>query len=248
MVSKVLNSLENILNKILYSRYTVHKQNEEEMKTNKVLVAFSGGMDSTVLLYLCKEIFDEVYAISFDYGQKHSVELKYAKEIAKMVNIKEHIIVEIPHYKLLNKSPLLAHGSELPEGIVTVDNVPAANVPMRNLMFLSIMSSFADEYGINYLAIGVHATDNPFPDCRPEFITAMEAAINSASAYVQKTKERMHIFAPFLGVSKIDVAKLGKELGVPLEKTYSCYAGTEPPCGKCAACIQRKEALEAIGL
>ncbi|MEM4483545.1 MAG: 7-cyano-7-deazaguanine synthase QueC [Candidatus Methanomethylicia archaeon] len=246
MVSRVLDSLNNILNKILYSKYTINNDEDQKLKS-KVLVALSGGIDSTVLLYLCKEIFNEVYAISFDYGQKHSVELKYAKEIAKLASVKDHIIVEIPHYKLLNKSPLLAHGSEMPEGIVMIDNVPAANVPMRNLTFLSIMSSITDEYGINYLAIGVHATDNPFPDCRPEFITAMEAAINSASAYVQKTKERIHIFAPFLGVSKIDVVKLGKELDVPFEKTYSCYSGTEPPCGKCATCIQRKEALEAIG-
>jgi len=245
MVNKVLDMMDDILSKLFnLNRILINKNKESE---SKILVALSGGIDSTVLLYLCKEIFDDVYAISFNYGQKHNVELKYAKEIAKMANVKEHIIVDIPHYALLNQSPLLAHGSEVPEGIVMVDNVPAVNVPMRNLAFLSIMGSIADEYGINFLAIGVHATDNPFPDCRPEFITAMEAAINSASAYVQKTKNRIHIFAPFLGLSKIEVAKLGKELNVPFEKTYSCYAGTEPPCGKCATCIQREEALKAIG-
>ena len=96
--------------------------------------------------------------------------------------------------------------------------------------------------------IGVHALDTPYPDCRVEFITAMESAINSASAYVAKTKRRISLYAPFLGMSKTDIARLGKELGVPFEKTYSCYMGTEPSCGVCATCLQRQEALRSIGL
>ena len=212
----------------------------------RVIVLFSGGMDSTTLLWLCKREFQEVYALSFDYGQKHKVELKYAKELAQIAGVKEHILVEVPHYRLIKGSALLEGGPEVPKGEYTQE-VPPTNVPMRNLVFLAIASSFADNLGVEYIAIGVHALDTPYPDCRTEFITAMESAINAGSAYVAKTKRRVHVYAPFLGMSKVDIAKLGKELGVPFEKTYSCYMGTEPPCGMCATCIQRQEALKAIG-
>lgn len=135
----------------------------------------------------------------------------------------------------------------MPEGPYG-EEVPPTNVPMRNLVFLAIAGSFADSYEIDHIAIGVHALDTPYPDCRVEFITAMESAINSASAYVAKTKRRISLYAPFLGMSKTDIARLGKELGVPFEKTYSCYMGTEPSCGVCATCLQRQEALRSIGL
>jgi 7-cyano-7-deazaguanine synthase len=124
--------------------------------------------------------------------------------------------------------------------------VPVTYVPMRNLTFLAIASGIADELGIENIGIAVHAIDAPYPDCRPEFISAAEAAINAGSSFVVKTKKRIHVYAPFLGFSKKDIAKLGKSLGVPFEKTYSCYEGTEPPCGECATCIQRKQALEGI--
>lgn len=216
-------------------------------KMKRVIVLLSGGMDSATLLWLCKREFEEVYALSFDYGQRHKVELKYAKELARLAGVKEHIIVEVPHYRLIKGSALLEGGPQVPEGPYG-EEVPPTNVPMRNLVFLAIAGSFADSYEINHIAIGVHALDTPYPDCRVEFITAMESAINSASAYVAKTKRRISLYAPFLGMSKTDIARLGKELGVPFEKTYSCYMGTEPSCGVCATCLQRQEALRSIGL
>ncbi|MDW8067146.1 MAG: 7-cyano-7-deazaguanine synthase QueC [Aquificaceae bacterium] len=211
----------------------------------KVIVLLSGGMDSATLLWLCKREFQQVYAISFDYGQRHKVELKYAKQLASIAEVKEHILVEVPHYRLIRNSALLEGGPEVPTGSYTQE-VPATNVPMRNLVFLAIAGSFADSLEIDHIAIGVHALDTPYPDCRVEFITAMEAAINAGSAYVARTKRRIHLYAPFLGFSKIDIARLGKSLGVPFEKTYSCYMGTEPPCGVCATCLQREEALRAV--
>ena len=211
----------------------------------KVIVLLSGGMDSATLLWLCKREFQQVYAISFDYGQRHKVELKYAKQLASIAKVKEHILVEVPHYRLIRNSALLEGGPEVPTGSYTQE-VPATNVPMRNLVFLAIASSFADSLEIDHIAIGVHALDTPYPDCRAEFITAMEAAINAGSAYVARTKRRIHLYAPFLGFSKIDIARLGRSLGVPFEKTYSCYMGTEPPCGVCATCLQREEALRAV--
>ena len=203
-------------------------------------------MDSATLLWLAKREFKEVYAISFDYGQRHKVELKYAKELAKIAQVKEHFIVKVPFYESLKGSALTDKSLEVPKEEYPKDEPPITTVPMRNLTFLSIAAAFADNLEINYIGIGVHSLDTPYPDCRPEFITAAEAAINAGSTFVAKTKERIHVFAPFLGKTKREIALLGKELGVPFEKTYSCYEGTEPPCGECATCRQRQEALKGI--
>ncbi len=100
----------------------------------KVIVLLSGGMDSATLLWLCKREFDEVYAISFDYGQKHKVELRYAKELALLAQVKEHIIVEVPHYRLIKSSALLEGGPQVPPGEYR-EQVPPTYVPMRNLVF-----------------------------------------------------------------------------------------------------------------
>jgi len=108
---------------------------------------------------------------------------------------------------------------------------------------LSIAASFADVYEIENIGIGIHSLDSPYPDCRAEFASSAEAVINASSVMVAKKKNRIKIFTPFLGMSKTDIAKLGRELGVPFEKTYSCYKGTVPPCGECATCRQREEAL-----
>ncbi len=212
-----------------------------------ILVLLSGGMDSATLLWEAKDKFKNIYAISFDYGQKHVVELKYAKMLADMVNVKEHFIVKIPHYKEISFGSALLSTSnkEIPKEAYPED-VPVTYVPMRNLTFLAIASGIADELGIENIGIAVHAVDAPYPDCRPEFIASAEAAINAGASFVVKTKKRIHVYAPFLGFSKKDIAILGKSLGVPFDKTYSCYEGTEPPCGQCATCIQRKEALEGI--
>ncbi|QWK20418.1 MAG: 7-cyano-7-deazaguanine synthase QueC [Hydrogenobacter thermophilus] len=211
-----------------------------------VLVLLSGGMDSATLLWLSKREFDKVYAISFDYGQRHKVEIKYAKDLAKMAQVEEHFIVEVPHYSVLKGSALLDKEISVPKGEYPQEEPPITTVPMRNLTFISIAASFADTLEIDHIGIGVHALDSPYPDCRPEFITSAEAAVNASSIFVAKTKKRIHIYAPFLGMSKRDIALIGRDLGVPFEKTYSCYVGTEPPCGECAACIQRKQALSFL--
>ncbi len=216
------------------------------MRKSSIIVLLSGGMDSAVLLWLSKREFEKVYAISFDYGQRHKVELKYAKELAKLAGVEKHIIAHIPYYSEIKTSALLNEDLPMPKGEYPQDEPPITTVPMRNLTFLSIAGAFADALEIDHIGIGVHALDSPYPDCRPEFIASAEAAINASSVLVAKTKKRIHIYAPFLGMSKRDIAILGKELGVPFEKTYSCYLGTEPPCGECPTCLQRKSALSSV--
>ncbi len=211
-----------------------------------VIVLLSGGMDSATLLWLAKRNFERVWAVSFDYGQRHRVELKYAKELAQLAGVEDHIIVELPVYRSIKGSALIDESVEVPRGEYPQNEPPITTVPMRNLNFLAIASAFADSLEVENIGIGVHALDTPYPDCRPEFITAAEAAINAGSTLTARKKVRLHVWAPFLGMTKREIALLGKDLGVPFEKTYSCYRGTEPPCGECPTCIQRKEALEGI--
>ncbi|WP_028950751.1 7-cyano-7-deazaguanine synthase QueC [Sulfurihydrogenibium subterraneum] len=215
------------------------------IKEKNIIVLLSGGMDSATLLWLAKQNFEQVYAISFIYGQKHSIEIEYAKELAKIADVKQHFIVEIPHLKQLGKNALIDENLEVPSQEYT-DQPPITTVPMRNLTFLSIAAAFADVYEIENIGIGIHSLDSPYPDCRAEFASAAEAAINASSVMVATKKNRIKVYTPFLGMSKTDIAKLGYSLGVPFEKTYSCYKGTNPPCGECATCRQREEALKSI--
>ncbi|WP_457601489.1 7-cyano-7-deazaguanine synthase QueC [Hydrogenivirga sp.] len=212
----------------------------------RAIVLLSGGMDSATLLWFAKREFEKVWAVSFDYGQRHRVELRYAKELASLAGVEEHIIVEMPIYRSIKGSALVDESVEVPSEDYPENEPPITTVPMRNLNFLAIAAAFADAYEVNHIGIGVHALDTPYPDCRPEFITSAEAAINAGSILTAKKKLRIHVWAPFLGMSKRDIALLGKELGVPYDKTYSCYRGTEPPCGECPTCRQRQEALKGI--
>jgi len=214
---------------------------------DNIIILLSGGMDSATLLWLAKKEFKKIYTISFDYGQKHNIELKFAKELSKLAKVEKHFIVEIPHLKNLEGNALTDENLEIPSENYP-DEPPITTVPMRNLTFLSIAAAFADIYEIENIGIGIHSVDSPYPDCRAEFASAVEAAINASSIMVAKKKNRIRVYTPFLGKTKTDILKLGLELGVPYEKTYSCYKGTIPPCGECATCLQRKEAFESVGL
>ncbi|NPA12689.1 MAG: 7-cyano-7-deazaguanine synthase QueC [Aquificae bacterium] len=216
------------------------------MESSKVLVLVSGGMDSATLLWLAKERYKQVFAISFEYGQKHKVELEFAKKLVKEAGVEKHFIVSIPHLKEIGGSALTDESIDIPSEDYP-DRPPITTVPMRNLNFLAIASSFADVYHIETIGIGVHSVDSPYPDCRAEFVSSMEAVINASSVMVAEKKNRMYVWTPFLGMTKTDVLEIGLKLGVPYHLTYSCYKGTIPPCGECATCRQRQEAFEKLG-
>ncbi len=212
-----------------------------------IIVLVSGGMDSATLLWLAKKNFKDVYAISFKYGQKHSIELDFAKELTQVAGVKKHFIVEIPHLKELGASALTDENIDIPSESYP-NEPPITTVPMRNLTFLSIAASFCDVYEIENIGIGIHSVDSPYPDRRGEFASAVETAINTSSIMVAKKKNRILVYTPFLGMTKTEVLKLGLELGVPYELTYSCYRGTIPPCGECATCQQRAEAFNLLNV
>ncbi|NPA17307.1 7-cyano-7-deazaguanine synthase QueC [Persephonella sp.] len=216
-------------------------------RSGSIIVLVSGGMDSATLLWLAKKYFEKVYAISFDYGQKHRIELDFAKKLTERAGVEKHLIVEVPHLRGIEGSALTDENVEIPSEEYP-DQPPVTTVPMRNLNFLAVAASFADIYEIENIGIGVHSVDSPYPDCRAEFVSAAEAAINASSVMVAKKKNRITVWSPFLGMTKADVLKTGLELGVPYEITYSCYRGTLPPCGECATCRQREEAFKAAGI
>ena len=223
----------------------------------KCLVSCSGGLDSTTLLYYCKEKFEDVQVISFDYGSRqNSVERQFAKYHCDRLGVQHHIVDVKSVFNGMAGSCLLLNGLKIPEG--EYKDVDASNivVPFRNGIFLSICAGLADANNCNYIALAAHASDwSCYPDCRPQFTNSMKEAISSGTA------NNVELFTPFVnevnpfskkeGFTKGEIVKFGYEvLGLTDEdykNTYSCYNGGEKHCGKCPTCRERKEAFEFAG-
>lgn len=201
----------------------------------KSVVLFSGGLDSTTALYTAKQM-GEVIALSFNYGQRHAVELEHAYSITELLGI-EHFIVPI-HAELFAGSALTG-GDDVPEGHYADDNMKATIVPNRNAVMLSMAFALAVSRGYDTVVAGMHAGDHPiYPDCRPEFIEhfqTMEIMAIGGDAPV--------LWAPFLHHTKDLIVTAGQQLEVPFERTWSCYGGLETHCGRCGTCVERKEAF-----
>jgi len=219
------------------------------MNKKKAIVLLSGGIDSTTtLVYALNQGF-ECYAISFDYNQKHKVELDYAKKIAKKYNVKEHKIIKISidfivNTPLVNKNlevPQYNKISELPIGLSEV------YVPARNILFLSYAIAWAESLKAPYIFIGANKDDyNGFPDCRPEFYEKFEEMVNLGTSFVD-SKQKLKILTPFINSTKVEVIKYGIDNGINYDETFTCYNPiNSKPCGKCSSCLVRKEALEKL--
>lgn len=212
---------------------------------SKAIVLLSGGLDSTTALYLAKsQGYDEIYAITFQYGQKHDKELKSALAVAKAAGVKEHKVVNL----LLNQwsgCTLTDPQLEVEDGNVERQDIPATYVPARNMVFLSVAASWADALDITDIFIGVSEVDySGYVDCREEFIRAMEDAINLGTVLGAEKKQRIKIYAPFMHMTKADEVRLGAKLGVDFSLTWTCYRGGDTPCGTCDSCLLRAKAFE----
>ena len=210
----------------------------------KAIVLLSGGLDSTTALYLAKsEGFDELYALTFLYGQKHDKELQSARMIAKKAEVKEHKIVSL----LLNQwngCALTDPDMEVEDGDLHRQDIPATYVPARNMVFLSVAASWADALNITDIFIGVSEVDySGYVDCREEFVRSMEATINLGTVLGAEKKQRIRIHAPFMHMTKAEEIKLGQKLGVDYSLTWTCYRGGEHPCGVCDSCLLRAKAF-----
>lgn len=213
----------------------------------KAVVLFSGGLDSTTALYLAKSKGYEVYAMSFDYGQSHNKEVETAKNIAKQVDVAEHIIVET-NMSAWGGSALTDKEVEVPDGKES-DEIPVTYVPARNMIFLSYAASYAEAVGAQDIFIGVSEVDySGYVDCRQEFIDAMEEAINKGTVCGAEEGKPISIHAPFIDMTKAEEIELGVELGVDYSLTWSCYRGGDKACGSCDSCELRLKAFKEAGL
>ncbi len=201
-----------------------------------MVILYSGGLDSTVLLYEYKDKIK--LALSFDYKSKHNDrEYEYAKKNTSLLNI-EHIRIPLYFINDFFNSSLLKSGGEIPEGHYQDSTMKSTVVPFRNGIMLSVACGIAESRGLGTVLIANHSGDHAiYPDCRSEFIDYMSNAMTSG------TYNKVKIFAPYTLLNKRDIALIGKKLNVDFNLTYSCYKGNEIHCGKCGTCIERKEAL-----
>lgn len=205
------------------------------------VIILSGGMDSVTMLYEYKEKI--ALAVSFNYGSNHNdKEIKYAKMHAEKLGI-EHIVICLDFISQYFKSSLLEGAKAVPEGHYQDSNMKSTVVPFRNGIMLSIACGIAESRGLKYIMIANHGGDHAiYPDCREEFICSMSNAMKDG------TYEKVSLFAPYTNITKTDIAKHGKELGIDYTKTWSCYKGGNIHCGKCGTCVERKEALRNAGV
>lgn len=209
----------------------------------KTVVIFSGGLDSTILVYDLIARGDKVKAVSVDYGQRHVCELDAAKDTASRLGI-EHRVADLRAISpLLAGSSLTSVDVAVPNGHYAEETMKATVVPNRNMIMLAVAAAWAISLKFDQVAFGAHSGDHAiYPDCRAEFAEAMDRAIGLADWH------QMRLVRPFVSLTKANIVSRGAELGVPFAKTWSCYKGGASHCGQCGTCIERREAFYLAGV
>lgn len=215
----------------------------------KSIVLFSGGLDSTTALYWALSRYEEVFALTFDYGQRHRIELSMARKIARKLGVMQKILrVDL---KQIGGSSLTDAKLSLPqyERMEEIEEgLSSTYVPFRNGIFLALAAAWAETKGIKEIVCGFNVIDSPnYPDTRNQFVKAMEEAINQGTK-ASLSQEKIHIIAPFLSMKKSEIIKKGLSLGSDYSFSISCYSGEEIPCQKCSSCVLRQKAWEEVGL
>lgn len=210
------------------------------------VLIYSGGLDSTVLLYHLAKSGYHVRALSINYAQRHKTELEYAAAICKDLGI-EHKVVD-----LSSLSSIMAGSSqtdpnvEVPEGHYEEESMKLTVVPNRNMVLLAVAGAWAIQTKSDHIAYAAHGGDHAiYPDCRPEFAKAMDDAIQLADWH------KVTLIRPFVDpvkMSKSDIVTLGRQIGVPFARTWSCYKGRGVHCGRCGTCTERIEAFKLAGV
>ncbi|MGK0499805.1 MAG: 7-cyano-7-deazaguanine synthase [Oceanicoccus sp.] len=205
----------------------------------KIVVIYSGGMDSFTILNQAIAAGHDVFAVSFNYGQRHDKELGYAAAVTKELGIVHNIIDITAMQSLMSNSSLMAASEEqIPEGHYAAENMKSTVVPNRNMILIALAIGYAVNEGAEQVWYGAHAGDHTiYPDCRPEFVDAM------AKASLLANFEPIAVVAPYQNGDKIDILRDGLAMGLDYGKTWTCYNGRELACGKCGSCVERLEAF-----
>lgn len=205
----------------------------------KAVVIYSGGMDSYTILNKAIRSGKDIYALTFDYGQKHCKEIDYAKAACADLDV-PHRIIDITAINQLLKSSSLTSDIDIPEGHYEDDNMKSTVVPNRNMILLSLAIGYAVDIGANEVFYGAHAGDHAiYPDCRPEFVEAMNSVAQIANY------EAVSIVTPYLNANKEAILREGLAMGLDYGNTWTCYNGRQHACGKCGSCVERLEAFAA---
>ncbi|HUQ39171.1 MAG TPA: 7-cyano-7-deazaguanine synthase QueC [Acidimicrobiales bacterium] len=214
--------------------------------SGRQLVVLSGGLDSTVCLATAVRC-GPTAALTYDYGQRHRVELERASAVAGHYGV-EHMVVRIDPSGWGTSSALVGEaGPEVPDTDAD-EGIPVTYVPARNLIFLSMAAAVAEARDADAVWIGVNALDySGYPDCRPEFVASFAAT--AALALKRGVEGRpVRIETPLVDLTKADIVRLGVELAAPLHLTWSCYRGGDAPCGTCDACRLRAKGFTEAGI
>lgn len=208
--------------------------------SRRAVVIYSGGMDSYTVLHRALRAEDEVYALSFNYGQRHSCELDVAERVCKQLGVSHKIVDISAIHSLIDNSSLTDATQAMPQGDYDDTNMASTVVPNRNMILLSLAIGYAVNIGAERCYYGAHGGDHAiYPDCRPEFVARM----NSVAAIANY--QPIELLAPYLHASKEDILGDGLEMGLDYTNSWTCYEGGEKACGQCGSCRERLAAFAA---
>ncbi len=224
------------------------------MVAKKAVVLLSGGLDSTTSAAIARSRGYELYALSFDYAQRHKKELDCARAVADALGVARHEVLDLPLGRL-GGSALTDAAIDVPDapdpaagGAAIGEQIPATYVPARNTVFLSLALAYAEVVDADAIYLGINAMDySGYPDCRPEYLEAFQRVADLATKQgVEGHGPRLE--APLVEMTKADIVRAGLEHGAPLESTWSCYRGGDAACGTCESCVLRLRGFEAAGV
>jgi 7-cyano-7-deazaguanine synthase len=218
-----------------------YERRQLEKKVKRAVILLSGGLDSTVSAYQARQDIGrkgELYALSFDYGQRHVKEIRCAQTTVEKLKCRDWKVLELPLHEIVKTA--LTGNSDIPQGGVKEGVIPSTWVPQRNSIFLALAAAYLETVDADFIYTGFNVLDSSgYPDTRPQFVSAINKALELASKRFVETGRGFAIITPLINLSKADIVRLGVKLGVPFEDCWSCYVGEDKACGKCDSCVLR---------
>jgi 7-cyano-7-deazaguanine synthase len=228
----------------------MNRSSDESMIRSPAIVLLSGGLDSATTLLIAREQGFEVFALSFDYGQRHRVELERARQLAARYGAREHRVVclDLPARET---SALTDPSLAVPKQSLGAEAIPVTYVPARNTLFLAHAVALGEALGAGDIFIGANALDySGYPDCRPEFLDAFQKTANLGTRAGVQGKLNFRIHAPLLRMTKGEIVARARDLGLDFSLTSSCYDPSPAgrPCGACDSCLLREKGFREAGI